>query len=69
MEKDPRARSGGLWSKRSNGFSAASVRGLYETQAHEETGGRGRFVRSESMEEGDRRNVNSNCQILKLPAS
>lgn len=43
MEKDPRARSGGLWSKRSNGFSAASVRGLYETQAHEETGGEGQI--------------------------
>lgn len=53
-----------------HGFSAGGVylRGLYETRAHEERGEE-EGGRSESTEGGDRRNVNSNCQILKLPAS
>lgn len=74
VEKDPRARSGGLWRQNhSTDFRRRLYGGLYETQAHEERG-RGEEIRVKRIDRrgeggGNRRNVNSNCQILKLPAS
>lgn len=45
VEKDPRARSGGLWRQNhSTDFRRRLYGGLYETQAHEERG-RGEEIR------------------------
>lgn len=73
VEKDPRARCSGLWRQNhSTDFRRRLYGGLYETQAHEERG-RGEEIRVKRIDRrgggGNRRNVNSNCQILKLPAS